>query len=198
MADLADERGVAAAAVPSAASEPLAPAPDTTLPSGAVEVIPKRKGNLFVPGHPRYGGRKKGQANRKTKRAIEMADAMGVDPVKFLLEVIAKDMVQEPVRGPNGQLVLGTDGKPQLEWVCVSLETKIDAAKAVAPYIHPKLVSKEVTGADGGPIESVHVEMDIASILASPEGIEAAQQLALSLAAARADRLIDGPDGEEE
>ena len=35
----------------------------------------------------------------------------------------------------------------------LDLAPRIDAGKAVAPYIHPKLANIEVTGRDGGPLE---------------------------------------------
>jgi len=36
-----------------------------------------------------------------------------------------------------------------------ALDVRLDAAKAAAPYMHPRLAAIEHTGADGGPIQIV-------------------------------------------
>lgn len=78
-------------------------------------------------GLPKYGGRKKGTPNKATaKREAEIA-ASGLTPLEFLISVM-KD-----------------EGKPT--------DTRVDAAKAAAPYVHPKLSSVEVSGKNGGPVK---------------------------------------------
>ena len=75
----------------------------------------------------RRGGRQKGTPNRaNTERAAQIA-ASGLTPVDFLLSVMR-------------------DTKAEVA-------TRIDAGKAVAPYVHPKLANIEVSGKDGGPLE---------------------------------------------
>jgi hypothetical protein len=75
------------------------------------------------------GGRPKGAKNKATaKREQEIAQS-GLTPMDFLLTVMRDDNKD--------------------------LDTRIEAAKAVAPYVHPKLSSVDATvsGKDGGPIE---------------------------------------------
>lgn len=43
--------------------------------------------------------------------------------------------------------------------------TRMDAAKAAAPYVHAKLAAAQISGPDGGPIESsVTVNLDADTI----------------------------------
>lgn len=58
-------------------------------------------------------GRKKGGANRLTQEAVEKARSGGIMPLDYLLEVMRDAGADEAKR--------------------------IDAAKAAAPYLHPKL-----------------------------------------------------------
>lgn len=73
------------------------------------------------------GGRKKGVPNRATVEYEARLQDSGLLPLDFLLTVM---------RNP-GHL-----------W-----EDRIDAAKAAAPYVHPKLANIELTGKDKGPLE---------------------------------------------
>jgi hypothetical protein len=62
-------------------------------------------------------GRKKGGHNRITERAIEHAKAGGILPLDFMLQVMRDEDETRPVR--------------------------LDAAKAAAQYVHPKLSAIE-------------------------------------------------------
>ena len=71
------------------------------------------------------GGRKKGTPNKATaSKAAEIA-ASGMTPLEYLLDVMRTD--EDALR-------------------------RLDAAKAAAPYVHPKLAAIEHSGKGGGPI----------------------------------------------
>jgi hypothetical protein len=79
------------------------------------------------------GGRKRGTPNKATSAAAKKAEkiaASGETPLEYLLSVMRDEKEDRPVR--------------------------MDAAKAAAPYIHPKLANIEHTGPDGGAIK-VHM-----------------------------------------
>lgn len=72
------------------------------------------------PGHPKTGGRKKGVPNKASAaKAAEIA-ATGKTPLEFMLDVMRDKSQPEDMR--------------------------LDAAKAAAPYVHPKLSSIETSG----------------------------------------------------
>jgi hypothetical protein len=74
-------------------------------------------------------GRKKNGINRISKEAREAAEKSGQMPDVFLLEVMR-----------NESLALGT---------------RIEAARAVLPYLKPRLSSSEVSGTNGGPLQFI-------------------------------------------
>lgn len=77
----------------------------------------------FRPG----AGRKAGSANRKTREIADGAAKSGLTPLDYLLTVMRDEGAERRER--------------------------VDAAKAAAPYIHPRLNSVEIGGkADGNPI----------------------------------------------
>lgn len=65
-------------------------------------------------------GRKKGGANKLTREAVEKAQSGGIMPLDYLLEVM-RDAGEETTK-------------------------RIDAAKAAAPYVHPKLQPVDQNG----------------------------------------------------
>lgn len=73
-------------------------------------------------------GRKAGSATTRT-REIANAVAEGLTPLEYLTSVYRDVSADEAKR--------------------------IDAAKAAAPYVHAKLSSVEMTGKDGGPVETL-------------------------------------------
>jgi hypothetical protein len=73
-----------------------------------------------LPRRPKHGGRKKGTPNKSTvarQRAIEAIRASGKDPVTFFAD--------------------------QLRNEDAPLELRFQAAKELAPFVHPKLASIE-------------------------------------------------------
>ena len=74
-------------------------------------------------------GRKPGSTTRKTREIAERAIQEGLTPLEYMLAVLRDEGNETTVR--------------------------MDAAKSAAPYIHPRLAAVEVTGEDGGPVETV-------------------------------------------
>lgn len=75
------------------------------------------------------GGSRKGRPNKATaKREAEIA-ASGLTPLDFMLSVM-RDESRETAE-------------------------RLDAARAAAPFVHPKLSAIEHNGKDGGPIETI-------------------------------------------
>jgi hypothetical protein len=80
-------------------------------------------------------GRKAGSATTKTREIANGAAAAGLTPLEYMLEVMRRDSEHE-------------DPKVQVAREAMRFE----AAKAAAPYIHPRLASVEHSGPDGAPI----------------------------------------------
>jgi hypothetical protein len=80
-------------------------------------------------------GRKKGDLQKRTREVAEKVAASGeMMPLEVMLEVMRK------ARDAEDDVMA------------------LDAAKAAAPYIHPRLAAVEHSGADGGPIQIQRVE----------------------------------------
>jgi hypothetical protein len=99
--------------------------------------VAKSSGRGSKPGE-RRGGRKKGTRNRKTAETIKVIEETGVTPLQFMLDVM---------RGK------APDGSGPAEIIAFTT-LRFEAAKAAAPYVHPKLAAIEHTGKGGGPIQS--------------------------------------------
>lgn len=89
-----------------------------------------RGGNLpGTPKNPR-SGKQPGTPNKRTLYARQILEDHGADPV----EMLAKTMKDEQV--------------PR--------DLRVDCAKALLPYVYPKLSAVEVTGRDGGAVQVEH------------------------------------------
>jgi hypothetical protein len=78
-------------------------------------------------------GRKPGALTTKTREIAEKATAEGITPLDYMLSVLRDETAETAQR--------------------------FEAAKAAAPYIHPRLAAVEHSGPEGGPIQtSVAVE----------------------------------------
>jgi hypothetical protein len=74
--------------------------------------------------------------NKKTNAIIKAARESGIMPLDYMLNVMRREIPK--------------DCAPE---VVVAMENmRFEAAKAAAPYLHPKLSSVEHTGAGGGPV----------------------------------------------
>jgi hypothetical protein len=132
--------------------------------------MPKHPGGPFQPGHPRFGGRKRGSVSKRTQLARDIAAAMKFDPVKIAIRVIEEGVL----RNKDGSLVP------------VPVEERLKMLRDLQQYIQPKLTAVQVTGKDEGPVNVQTV--DIAAILRDPAAAQAAQSLAMAMALADADR----------
>ena len=74
-------------------------------------------------------GRPKGASTTKTREIADRAVAEGLTPIDFMLTLMRDDANDVAMR--------------------------FEAAKAAAPYIHPKLAAVAHTGADGGELSIV-------------------------------------------
>ena len=77
-------------------------------------------------------GRKKGSATRRTREIADAAATNGITPLEFLLAVMTAPSDHE-------------DAKVQVAREAM----RFDAAKAAAPYVHPRLQAVEHSGPDG-------------------------------------------------
>jgi hypothetical protein len=143
----------------------------------------------FQPGHLRVGGRQK----RTAAEARSLADTLGVDPLAYLLNLLAVDATME--------LEFAEDGTERKIKVPVSRELKIDISKSLAGFFYPKLNSQQVTGPNEGPIEITRASNELERAMAAPGGVEIIQRAALLLAGqpdAPPARICPGPDETEE
>jgi hypothetical protein len=81
-------------------------------------------------------GRKTGSATKRTREIADKAAEDGLTPLEFMLQVMRAE--------PSPEL------EPREYMAAVAL--RFEAAKAAAPYVHPRLAAVEVTGKDGGPV----------------------------------------------
>jgi hypothetical protein len=94
----------------------------------------QRKSNAAGRGGRRPGsGRPKGAATKKTREIADRAAAEGITPLEFMLRI----MRTEP-----------EDVEDERQAVAI-MNLRFEAAKAAAPYMHPRLAAVEHTGADG-------------------------------------------------
>lgn len=73
-------------------------------------------------------GRKPGVPNKASITRQESVKATGETPLDYMLRIMRDNLLD--------------------------YELRFEAAKAAAPYVHPKLSAVEHTGKDGGPIET--------------------------------------------
>lgn len=96
---------------------------------------------MGIKGGARPGaGRKKGSKNKATKKRTEVAAKAlkaGITPLDFMLNVM---------RAP-----IPADVEPGVKVAMIG--QRFEAAKAAAPYVHPRLTAVEHTGKDGEPID---------------------------------------------
>ena len=78
-------------------------------------------------------GRKPGSATQKTRVIADRAMAEGITPLEYMLQV----MRTEPKEGLDDREAMA------------AVAMRFEAAKAAAPYIHPRLAAVEHSGPDG-------------------------------------------------
>ena len=90
-------------------------------------------------------GRKRGSANVKTREMADRIIQSGVTPLEFMIAIMREP---KPARR-RGESQLNYDLRVQA-WGNLCFE----AAKAAAPYIHPRLAAVEYSGTGGDPIKT--------------------------------------------
>ena len=133
-------------------------------------------GPKFQAGHAKFGGRKPGSQNRRTRQAIEICESMNFHPCAFLATIALTGLMPNP------------DGST----TPVSPDDRIRAATSLAPFVMPRLQAMQLSGRDGGPIETSAVS---ATILMTPELSEAMQKIAFAAAEAEAKTIDHAPNG---
>ena len=88
-------------------------------------------------GSRKGAGRKPGSATKRTREIADKAADEGITPLEYMLEVMRSE-------APDSD-----DGRVMID----HRQMKFEAAKAAAPYMHPRLAAIEHTGADGGVID---------------------------------------------
>lgn len=87
-------------------------------------------------GARRGAGRKVGSATKRTREIADRASAEGITPLEYMLQLM--------------HTVAPDDWEPKEKAAHQAL--RFEAAKAAAPYMHPRLAAIEHTGPDGGAI----------------------------------------------
>lgn len=129
-----------------------------------------RKGD-FKPGHLKITG--SGKQKNTAAAARRLVAEKGCDPLDYLTSLLIADVVEE--------VEIDADGKEHWVKRPVTHATKIDVAKTIVNYVYPRLTAKEISGPDGGPIQQTNVDLDMARLLSTPEGVELAQRMAMML-----------------
>lgn len=98
------------------------------------------------------GGRQKGSRNKRTEAQAAAIESSGLTPLEYMLSVMRCEV-------PNDA--------PLRDYIAAEV-LRLDAAKAAAPYVHPKLANIELTGKDKGPLEVKIVRYTPAQPMGSP------------------------------
>ena len=108
-------------------------------------MIEKNQTNSKRGGARKGAGRKVGSATTKTREIADKAMEEGISPLEYMLQVMrmpTPDSEDQRLQASHTQM-------------------RFEAAKAAAPYIHPRLAAIEHTGKDGGDIGlSLNVNFD--------------------------------------
>ena len=123
----------------------------------------------FRPGHLRFGGRKHGSLNKRTRQAVEICESYDFHPASLLITIILTGKLPNP------------DGTT----VDIDAAGRLDALKALCPYVMPRLQANSVavSGPDEGPIELARVNTELERAMSTPGGVEIIQRAALLMAA---------------
>jgi len=82
-------------------------------------------------------GRKKGAATKKTREIADKAAAAGITPLEYMLDILRAAPPKDAA----------------LDHKLIIQAMRFEAAKAAAPYVHPRLQAIEHKGAGGGPLK---------------------------------------------
>ena|ERR1700675_804788 len=87
------------------------------------------------PGTPKTGGgSRKGRPNKATAAREKAISAAGITPLEFMLDLLRTEPaeLEIPLKAED------------VKRYAMTMEMRFEAAKAAAPYVHPKLSSTEV------------------------------------------------------
>jgi hypothetical protein len=88
------------------------------------------------------GGRQKGVRNKATAKKEQEIAASGLTPLEYMLEIMRNELQEDAAR--------------------------LDAAKAAAPYVHPKLATIDIGNKDDKPFEIAEInKLDLARRIAA-------------------------------
>lgn len=105
----------------------------------------QKKSNSAGRGGKRSGaGRKAGSLTKRTREVAEKAAEEGITPLEYMLKVMRQETTHE-------------DPKVEIAREAMAFE----AAKAAAPYMHPRLAAIEHSGPNGGAIPVERIERTI-------------------------------------
>lgn len=85
-------------------------------------------------------GRRRGGHNAKSAEIAQKAAAEGITPLEYMLDVLRK----EPPADADALVKIAHQAM------------RFEAAKAAAPYVHPRLSALQHQGHDGGPLKIIH------------------------------------------
>lgn len=85
-------------------------------------------------------GRKPGGQNAKSAAIAQKAAAAGITPLEYMLDLMREELPEE------------ADATVKIAHKALRFE----AAKAAAPYVHPRLTALQHQGHDGGPLKIIH------------------------------------------
>jgi hypothetical protein len=93
--------------------------------------------SIVAKGGARPGaGRRPGGRNTKSREIADKAAAEGITPLEYMLSLVRMDSAHDNEKIQTAREAL-----------------RFEAAKAAAPYMHPRLAAVEHTGPDGGPMQ---------------------------------------------
>lgn len=93
----------------------------------------------------RRGGRQKGAANKRSREIANKAAESGLTPLEFMLDVLRAEMPPELKERIEKEELSEELVKAVVAWHA----HRFEAAKAAAPYIHPRLQNTTVKIPDG-------------------------------------------------
>ncbi|HEX7644842.1 MAG TPA: hypothetical protein VF472_21790 [Burkholderiaceae bacterium] len=99
----------------------------------------EKKSNGIKGGARPGAGRKKGAPNKKTAETQKRVAESGLTPLDFMLQIMRQpDIEPLPPEAESAEIVSHLAKRLQHD------ELRFEAAKAAAPYVHPKLASVEM------------------------------------------------------
>jgi hypothetical protein len=103
------------------------------------------------------GGRSKGTPNKKTLKAQDLAERLGVDPLEILLLFAKGDWKALGYNKGTYTRMFGDGGSIEVEVIDPDLRAK--AAIAAVKHLYPSLKAIEITDNEGKPLPKIIVSI---------------------------------------